>query len=222
MRWIGVPFFLALALFGFSGMHRTFPWPYPPMDQLVTQRHGLQDVGLVTAGFRSLAADLAWIQLLQYVGGGFLPGEDTTRGYAELKPMTLRVTRIDPYARHAYLYSASMLAFFHNFQRPQEAMDLLVEGIRANPKYWPLRSMAAAIGFQQTAEFNRMAQALEDSIQSPDCPAVVKSILANGYKAHERYADAIRVWHIVLEDPQATAYHHRAEGEIQALSQHHP
>jgi len=209
--------FMILAGIGFSGMHRTFPWPYPPFDQLITQRNGLQDVSLMTAGFRCLAADLGWIDLLQYVGGGFLPGEDTSRAYAELKPMTLRVTRIDPYFRHAYVYSSSMLAFFRNINRPQEALDVLFEGMRNNPDYWPLRTTAAAIGFKKADQFDRMAQALELSIQQPDCPTLVKSILANGYKEHGRFADAVRVWTIVLNNPSDALYHGKAEQEIKKL-----
>jgi hypothetical protein len=209
--------FIVLAGLGFSGMHRAFPWPYPTFDQLMTHRSGLQDVSLMTAGFRPLAADLAWIELLQYVGGGFLPGEDRTRGYAELESMTLRVTRIDPYFRHAYLYSGSMLAFFRNINRPQEALDVLFEGIKNNPEYWPLRTTAAAIGFQKADQFDRMALALEASIQYPDCPSLVKSILANGYKAHHRPRDAIRIWENVLSNPKDELYHAKAEQEIKGL-----
>jgi hypothetical protein len=217
-RFIVFPFVI-LAGLGFSGMHRAFPWPYPPFEQLILRRSGLQDVSLITAGFRCLAADLAWIELLQYVGGGFLPGEDTTRAYAELKPMTLRVTRIDPYFRHAYLYSGSMLAFFRNINRPQEALDVLFEGMRKNPTYWPLRTTAAAIGFMKKDQFDRMAQELEASIQHPECPSLVKSILANGYKAHGRTADALRVWKIMLNDPNDELYHAKAEQEIKLLTQ---
>jgi hypothetical protein len=215
-RLVVLPFILLTGI-GFSGMHRTFPWPYPPFDRLITQRSGLQDVSLITAGFRCLAADLAWVELLQYVGGGFLPGEDTTRAYAELKPMTLRVTRMDPYFRHAYIYSASMLAFFHNINRPQEALDVLFEGMRNNPEYWPFRTTAAAIGFMKTDQFDRMARELEASIQHPECPTLIKSILANGYKAHGRPADAVRVWTIVLNNPRDELYHAKAAQEIKLL-----
>jgi len=206
-----------LTSIGFSGLHNTFVWPYPPFNQLITQRHGMQDVTIVTAGFRSLAADLGWIQLLQYVGGGFLPGEDTKRGYAELKPMALRVTRLDPYFTHAYLYSASMLAFFRNISRPQEALDVLVEGMHYNPMFWPLRATAAAIGFSQQAQFDRMARALEDAIQYPECPALVKSILANGYKAQGRKADELRIWKLILSNPHDEQYHDKARREIRTL-----
>ena len=211
--WPLIPLVLLTAV-GFCGMHRTFPWPYPSFDRLELQRHGLQDVTLATAGFRSLAADLAWVQLLQYVGGGFLPGENTSKSYAELKPLTLRVTRLDPYFRHAYLYSASMLAFFRNIDRPSEALDVLVEGMRANPTFWPLRATAVAIGYMKRDEFERTAKTLEGVIQEPGCPAVVKAVLANAYTLHGRKADAARIWAILLADPNAEEYHQKARREL--------
>jgi hypothetical protein len=194
-----------------------FPWPYPPFSRLLTRRSGLQDAALIATGFRALAADIAWVQLLQYVGGGTLPGEDVNRTYDELLPMTLRVTRIDPYFRHAYLYSAGMLAFFKNIQRPQEALIVLNEGIQANPDYWPLRTYAAAIGFMEKDQFDAMAQMLEKTVTDPQCPPMIKSIMANAYKLHGRTRDALRIWEMLLNDPRGPEYHDKARREIRAI-----
>jgi len=205
---------VTLMLGSFQAMHKAYPWPYPPMSHLIAERTGLQDAALITAGFRPLAADIAWIQLLQYVGGWILPGEQEVSRYLLLKDMTLRVTRIDPYFRQVYLYSAGMLAFFRNIDRPDEALEVLGEGIRTNPQFWPLRVTVAAIGFMRGEEFEPMVRLLEDVIAHPDCPPVTKSILANAYKAHHRDADARRIWELILGDPNAGMYHDKARREI--------
>jgi len=195
-------------------MRRAFPWPYAPYRDLITTHTGLQDAAVMTAGFRATASDIAWVQLLQYVGGWILPDEDRPSEYRLLKDMTLRVTRIDPFYRRAYLYSAAMLAFFNNIHRPQEAVAVLREGIAANPQYWPLQTMAAAVAFQEQDNFEPTARLLEEAIQHPDCPALTKSILANAYKTHGRPQDAARIWRLLLNDPN---YGAKARQELAGL-----
>lgn len=184
-------------------IRQIFPDPFPRFDQLPASIHGLQDAGMIASGFRSAAGDIAYVQFLEYLGGPRLPEEDPNRSYDLLKTFALRVVRINPYFRRAYIESAGILAWFRGINRPDEAMEILQEGIRYNPDYWPLRSYVGAIGYKQAGQFDKMTGMLESAIQDPGCPLLIKEILANAYKSHQRYADAIRIWRMVLDEPNA-------------------
>ena len=198
-------------------MRRTYTPLFPPLDQLIRSQYTFQDAAFIAAGFRRLGADVAWIQLLQRMGD-YGHSEELGRDFPQLKNETLRVTRIDPYFHKAYLFGAATLAFLQGINRPDEALEVLQEGIRYNPQYWQFRMYVAGIGYKLNNQFDKMVGMLEDAVQQPDCPTTVKSVLANAYKQQGRYADAINVWKIVLASPQGRDYHYRARQEIPDLT----
>lgn len=184
-------------------VRRLFHDPFPRFDQLPAGPYDLEDAGIVACGFRSVAADVAYVQFLAYLGGPQLPIEDPKRNYDLLGTFALRVTRTNPYFRRAYVESAGILAWFKGIDRPDEAIEILEEGIPYNPDYWPLRSYIAAIGYKKADKFDKMTQMLEQAIRDPGCPLLLKEILAGAYKSHRRYRDAIRIWLTVVNDPRA-------------------
>lgn len=194
-------------------MERLYELPFPHFDALLTKTSGIQDPVIITMGFRSLAADVAWVQLLQTMGKhGDI--DKTGKNFPYLKQDTLRVTRIDPYFKSAYLFGAATLAWLRNINRPDEAMEILAEGARYNPTYWPLRTYAAGIGYMKTNQMDDMIRMLEDAGREPDCPTMVKVVLANSYKTKKRYADALLIWEGILASEKGRDYHGRAREEI--------
>ena len=143
------------------------------------------------------------------------------RGYAEVAPHaekdTLRVVRIDPYFHRAYLFGAGILAWFKSVDRPEEALLILQEGIRNDPHYWVFRSYAGAIVYQKKEDFGKVASLLEGAVSQPDCPGLVKAILANTYKSMGQYRKSLEVWEVVLGDPDNSDYHARARSQIREL-----
>ena len=209
---------LAVTLTGFKGMVRLYALPWPPMGELIVSRYGLQDSLFIVGGFRRAAADMAWVQWLQYVGGPREIDENRSRGFDLLKEMTLRVTRIDPYYHLAYLYGAGILAWSPYANRPDEALEILREGVRYNPHYWLFQSYIAAIIYKQQKRFPEMARLLEEGIRDPECPLMIKSILANYYKSQRQYAKAIRIWEDVLADDGGHEYHDTARRQIKLMT----
>src|SRR5437868_15528386 len=94
-------FFLTEAL-------RRFPYPYPPMTaSLSSPDTELQDVGGVALGLRRLAANMAWIQTLQYYGTSEIPEDeegDINGGghYPKFLAYCERAAGIDPYFTDVY------------------------------------------------------------------------------------------------------------------------
>ena len=69
-RWLAVAAAsLVLALLAGSRMRRLHEPRFPPLAELKAGPYSFQDASLAVAGFRAPAADLAWIQLLQYTAG---------------------------------------------------------------------------------------------------------------------------------------------------------
>ena len=208
---------LFLLLFSDHKIRSLYALPFPHFDRLTSGSYMFQDVSAIAGGFRSVAADIAWVQLLQNVSGSGPLGENMVRDMPTLKDDVLRIVRIDPYFRRAYMFGAGILAWFPSVNRPEEALEILAEGIQNNPSYWILRSYAGAIVYRKKADFVKVADLLEQAAQQPDCPGLVKAILANTYKAIGRYQDAVRVWEQVLDDPDNADYHARAEEQIRAI-----
>jgi tetratricopeptide (TPR) repeat protein len=224
---------LICATAGFSiKINQTFPFPFPPFNQLIFDisdefsdqvsykrplgsEGGFRDFAGLLFGSRRLTADIGWISLLQYYGM-HERGEESYSAlgkgkYPSLKKMVFRVTRLDPTFHYAYLYGAGSLAF--NLNRPEEALDILKEGIENSPTYWRFRLYVGAIVYKQKGRFDDMIALLEDATRYPDCPTLVKSVLANIYKERKNYKRALEIWIGVLEGNERDSWYREQAGK---------
>lgn len=193
------------------------PAPAHGLPRVVVERYGLQDTAFLAGGYRRLAADAAWIQFLLYLAGA-LPDELSDDGVSGLKPMTLRATRLDPSLANAYVFAAGILAWRPGVGRTEEAAEILREGIALNPGRWDLTATLAAIGYSVAGQTERVAAELEPVAQRPDCPVVIKSILASTYERLGRYREAADLWVAIVESPGGEGYRDRAERELALLA----
>jgi tetratricopeptide (TPR) repeat protein len=192
--------------------------PFPSVAQLPSTPLSLQDVALTSAGLRAAAADLAWVQLLQYTAGG-LPGVPDQPGhpFEHILAMTQRVVRLDPSFHRAYLYGAGILGWFHGVDRPDEAVDLLREGVRRDPGQRLYALDIAALAYQKKGDVDKTVGILEAMVDDPDAPALLKPILANLYRKRGDYGKAIALWELVLDDENVASEHQRAITQIAEL-----
>jgi tetratricopeptide (TPR) repeat protein len=194
---------------------------FPPLSSLPATPYALQDAALVSGGLRAVAADMAWVQMLQYSAGGLPEMTDAPdRPYDHLKDLSLRVVRLDPSFQRGYLYAAGILAWFHNIDRPDEAVEILREGMRADPTVRLYPVYIAAIAFKKKGDVDKMVALLESTLPDPHSPVEMKAILANLYKTRGEYAKALAVWDAILDDADAEREWPRARiqvGEIKAL-----
>lgn len=173
----------------------------PPLSALPSTPFALQDAALVSAGLRACAADLAWMQLLQYMAGGTPELVDPPdKPFAFVGPMCLRVARLDPAFSRAYLFGAGVLAWFHNTGRTDEAIALLQEGLRADPTEPRFSIYIAALAFQKRGESDKMLAVLEPILGDPRSPIEMKAIVANLYKTRGDYAKALAIWDAMLDN----------------------
>ena len=218
-------------------MKQSFHYPYPPFINLVWDvsrefegrtsverpigsEGGFRDLGGICLGMRRMTADIAWIAVLQYYGSFDMARQGSNPNvrviHPALKTLVQRVIRLDPYFHSAYLYGAGSLAF--NLNRYEEALEILEEGIRHNPTYWRFRLYVAAILWKQKGRSDKMIPLLEKALLYPDCPTLVKSCLANIYKARKNYARALDIWLNVLEQRNLDeTYFHQATMQVKDL-----
>ena len=218
-RWLGAAAALfALALFAGSRMRRLHEPRFPPLSELKTGPFAFQDAALASAGFRAPAADLAWIQLLQYAAGGVPELADRPdRPYEHLAELSLRVTRLDPSFHRAVLFASGILAWFHGVERSDEAADLLNEGMHRNPEQ-PLYALyLAALAYKKQGDTDRMVALLESSFDLPETPTTMKAILANLRQSRGEYREAMALWLRILENDRDRSEHARAKLKIAEL-----
>jgi len=193
----------------------------------------VETASLFALGMRRLAADLALIRLLVYYGTPEEPQEAPEPRphepfhpehperywaggrYPELGPRALRILDIDPFFSYAALYSAGALAF--NVGRPEEALDLLRYALSRDPANVQYQATAAAIGFYRKGESESVIRLLGPLVESPDCPTMIKNMVAFLYKRSGRREKAIRLYREILEVSRDPGYREIARRNLREL-----
>jgi tetratricopeptide (TPR) repeat protein len=218
-RWLAAAALMfALALFAGARMRRLHEPRFPRLSELKAGPFAFQDAVLAVAGFRAPAADLAWIQLLQYTAGGVpeLP-DRPDHPYEHLAELSLRVSRLDPSFHRAVLFASGILAWFHGVERPDEAADLLNEGMHRSPEQ-PLYALyLAALAYKKQGDTNRMVALLESSFDLPETPTTMKAILANLRQSRGEYREALALWERIQDNDRDRSEHARAKLKIAEL-----
>ncbi|OGR82306.1 MAG: hypothetical protein A2902_00885 [Elusimicrobia bacterium RIFCSPLOWO2_01_FULL_64_13] len=190
----------------------------PPVEE-----RAVADLACVLMGLRRFGADLAYIQLLQYI---MTPAGELDAGYAELIhpkdsgrdrtfEYALRVIQMDPDFRYAYHFSSALLAF--HLKRYDEALAVLEKGMAREPSYWGYRLYAGAIGFQSREETSKVTALLEEAVRRPDCPTMVMNILAFLYEGQGNFARAIELYLEIAEHSRDAAYARKARNRLEKL-----
>lgn len=217
------PWMLALAAFaaaaGLSAaLEARRPRPAPALAELEPTPFAFRDSVLAAAGLRAMAADLAWVQLLQYMAGNLPEIADRPgRRHDRVLELSRRVFRLDPSFRRAVLYGASVLGWFEEVDRPAEAALLLEEGIRRVPEEPLFKLYLAALAFKRQGQDERMVALLERAFDDPTTPSTMKAILASLYARRGDDERALATWQRILANPLDAAEHPRARERSAAL-----
>lgn len=206
--WVAVFVGAIVAWAGSAGARR----PLPPFEHAVSSRHAPQDLGAVLLGARKVGASLAFIQLLQYYGGPSDRAEDG-RGFPRLLNYGDRMLSIFPTYHYGVLYTAGFLAFNNPINRPGEALALLARAREKDPKFYRYGMLAAAIGYTEDERSEESVKILDEFVRDPECPSMIKHILANIHRKAGRYDRAAQIYAELL-DARDTDYAARAEKNL--------
>lgn len=203
-------------------LSRAMTWRFPPLTELVVTENYLTDIGCLLIGAHRLAADVAYVQFLQYYGlsehvdedeedkkyeGELIPGSRTTpeaymghlrahdisRGhYQRILELSQRMMRLDPFFNSVVLEAAGALAF--NQKRIDESLQLLREAIERDPSYYRYHLYLSSILYKEKGNDAGMIDFLLEAIKYPDCPPMFQMILGNLLKKVGRPLDAAHVF----------------------------
>ena len=198
---------------------RPVPLPKVPGERAV------EAAGFLSLGMRRLAADIGLVRLLVYYGtpekeergherhehgGGFGGGH-----YPEIGPRAREILSIDPGFAYPVLYGAGALAF--NLDRPDEALALLAFGLQTMPHNQQLRAYTAAVAFHKKGDAARVIEMLEPTLSEPDCPTMIKSMLAFLYRRGGQPGKAVAVYRDILATSRDAGYRATAEKNLREL-----
>lgn len=123
---------------------------------------------------------------------------------------------LDPYFRYGCLYSAGVLAF--NLKRHSEAVQVIMEAKKYEPKEWKYDSYLAAIAYSGINNMEKVAVYLGDIIKDPEAPVIIKQQTAFLNKKLKRYKDAAAIYRDIIETSRDPAYIANAKKELEKLS----
>ncbi len=193
---------------------------FPPFHKILMKEYASLDTSLVLMGLRRVGGELSFIQYLQYLSAPQkeINEKGNTKPYPRLLVLSKRTGSLNPYYHYSYLFGAGVLAFTMN--RHSEAIDLLAEGIRWDPSFWRYRLYAGAIAFREKKETHKVIELLESAITYPDCPSMIKNILAGIYKKQGRYLRAAEIY-IQLLNSRDKNYIIKATQNLHDLEKNH-
>lgn len=187
----------------------------------------VETMSVLSLGVRRLGADLEFIRLLQYYGTpetGVVLSEAEYEGgggrYYELLPRTERILDLDPFFSQAALFSAGALAF--NLARPDEAEQLLILALKRDPGHWRYHAYLAAIGYQKAGHPEQVVRVLAPYVDEPDCPVMVRNVIAFLMRRAGRLDDAARVYGMIARTTRDPGYRRIAERALTEIAREKP
>jgi tetratricopeptide (TPR) repeat protein len=197
-----------------------------PITYSLAAESAVEDASLFSLGMRRLAADLELVRLLIYYGsdeeghGGehahehepFNPRHPERSwgggSYPQLKSRALRILDKDPSFGYAALYCSGALAF--NLNRPQEAIDILRYALSRDPRNREYIAYVGAVGFHRNGDAAGVIRLLEPVLHEPDCPTMIKHMVAYLYIRSGRVAEGRRLYREILETSRDEGYRRMA------------
>jgi tetratricopeptide (TPR) repeat protein len=139
----------------------------------------------LSLSFNGLASDFYWMRSLQYVGGKIVAYEDSqatpTMGLDILAELDLRLlpqllhisTTLDPQFMAPYEYGAVVLPAFNS----DEAIELLNQGIAANPSKWRLYQHLGYVYWRRN-DYHKASEVYGSGARLPGAPPWMMAISA--------------------------------------------
>ncbi|MFC1521946.1 tetratricopeptide repeat protein [Elusimicrobiota bacterium] len=224
----------------FSGQSLKVYQRIPPFIELTGESIKIThtiDIALVSSGLRLLMADIGMIRMLIYYGTHLrhqhsdhnrnghqdeehedwhkISGLKPTGMYTDLLSLTKHTLSLDPFFRHAILYGTGSLAF--NEKREYEATAIIKEAMEIDKTCWSYPMMLSAITYKQMGDHLHLLESLEKVRKRPECPSMLKNILANIYLKLHKYNEAIGIYEELLSTAEEQEYRDLAERKLAEL-----
>lgn len=202
---------LALAIFGFLSF------------SVALDRRPLQEVGEELAylpkakylkpallGFEHLAADLFWLEAIQYFGKHY----EADRRYPKLYPLVDLVTSLDPQFLDAFRLGALFLTIARQYP---EAITIYEKGIAQNPDWWELPHDLGRLYYLELKDYPRALTWWERTAKLPGHPHYIPRFVARLYAQTGHLETALELWQEMYGSTDNEWVRETARQEIERL-----
>jgi hypothetical protein len=178
--------------------------------------HGEQ-VKRLFPGFEALAADIYWLRTVQYYGGrrAFADG----KSFDLLRPLIDITTTLDPRLEIAYRYGAVFLSEPPPIGagRPQEGIEILAKGARAQPDSWRLRQDLGFFHYLYLDDAATASMILSEAAELPGGAYWLKTMAADILAESGDRENSRRMWRQMYEQSEGGALKANAAQRLQSL-----
>jgi tetratricopeptide (TPR) repeat protein len=165
----------------------------------------------LTFGRARLAADLAWLEAIQYYGRH----RKSDRRYPHAETLFRTLTGLDPRFEAAYVFGALVLA--EEAGAPARAHELLAEGIRNNPQSWRLCFEYGFFAYLRRKDSAEAVTYLTRASRMPGAPATVARLAAYAAGQAGERETAIELWREMLRSADNEEVRRIARGYLRRL-----
>jgi len=162
-------------------------------------------------GFHGVAADLLWIQIVQYVGTRV----ETDMKFPQLSKALELTTSLDPRFLEPYRLGGLFLLYFA--RQPQAAVSLLERGAAANPDRWELPHDLGRYYYLEVQDYDRALQWWERAAKLPDRPDYLPRFVARLYARTGQMETVLDLWSELYRTAQNDSVRSLALQEIERL-----
>jgi hypothetical protein len=134
---------------------------------------------LTSLGHDAMAADILWLQLIQYYGAAVQTKQPADQLYNYFNTLTT----LAPHFENAYIFSAYLIPEY-----PDLVMKLLEKGIKNNPKNADIMFQAGFIAYQELKENKIAAEYFQKASELPNAPSNSARIAAELYAKSDKQA----------------------------------
>ncbi len=197
-------------------------WAGVSLDQREQGKGDRENAYLISAeqlrpflsGYDLIAADLFWLETVQYLGRHLL----TDQRFPNLYPRLIRVVSLDPHFLDVYRLGGLFLAYSGN--QVDEAIRLLKRGEALNPDRWELPHDLGIMYYLLKKDYPQALRWLEKAEKLPGRPDYVSRFVARLYAATGQRETAAEMWIQVYEQTNLKWVKDIARRELKKLGIH--
>ena len=154
--------------------------------------------------YAPLMADFYWTRVVQFYGNNHVRGGEDLE---QLWPLLDITTTLDPHLIPAYRFGAIFLSQPQpgGAGRPDQAVQLLQRGIKANPDLWRLYEDLGFIYYMDLKDYKKASDAFLEGSKNPEALIWMKTMAAKVAAEGESYETSFFLWNDVYtttKDPQ--------------------
>ena len=188
------PFLLSGALLLGAGSLHAFARPtlkQDRTDELLYYPSGFM-ARRAALGYETAAADVAWLRGIQYYGEHRI----TDQKFEMIGHVMGIVGELDPQFTQPYVFGAFVLA--QELRQPQRGIDLLEQGLAANPDSWELAFETGFLHYVCRHDYVAAAKYFTRASRMPNHPEYVERFAAFANQRSGNPEMAVLLWKRVL------------------------